>query len=113
MAEFDLVIRKGTIATAADVFDCDIGIRDGRIAALAQDLGAGSEEIDARGLLVMPGGVDAHCHLDQPMSDGSKMADDSRLKAHYHVRFTLKRFGASFTQYPPSISSRWPLHSQP
>ena len=36
----------------------------------------GAEEIDAGGRLVTPGGVDGHCHLDQPTSDGSKMADD-------------------------------------
>ena len=34
------------------------------------------QEIDARDRLVLPGGVDAHCHLDQPTGDGSVMADD-------------------------------------
>jgi hypothetical protein len=56
MAEFDLVIRGGTAATAADVFRTDIGVRDGRIAALAIDLQAGRHEIDATGFLVLPGG---------------------------------------------------------
>src|SRR3984957_5956389 len=76
MAEFDLVIRGGTAATAADVFRTDIGVRGGRIAALAIDLPAGRREIDANGLLVLPGGIDAHCHLDQPTGDESVMADD-------------------------------------
>ncbi|MDP5290983.1 dihydropyrimidinase [Oceanimonas sp. CHS3-5] len=76
MSEFDLVIRNGRIATAADVTDCDIGIKDGRIVALGLNLGEGREEIDASGQLVLPGGVDAHCHLDQPMPDGLRMADD-------------------------------------
>ena len=76
MNDFDLVIRNARCATAADVFEADIGIRDGRIAALAQGLPAGREEIDAAGRWVLPGGIDGHCHLDQPMSDGSKMADD-------------------------------------
>ncbi|MCT7656094.1 amidohydrolase family protein [Oceanimonas sp. NS1] len=76
MYEFDLVIRNGRIATAADVTDCDVGIRDGRIQALGLNLGPGREEIDASGKLVLPGGVDAHCHLDQPMPDGLRMADD-------------------------------------
>ena len=70
MTDFDLVIRNGTIATAADVFAAEIGIHDERIAALGTGLGAGREEIDATGLLVLPGGVDAHCHLDQPTTDG-------------------------------------------
>ncbi|HEY3048900.1 MAG TPA: dihydropyrimidinase [Polaromonas sp.] len=73
---FDTVIRNGTIATACDVMACDIGIRDGRIVALGQGLPAGRTEIDASGKLVLPGGVDAHCHLDQPMGEGLKMADD-------------------------------------
>ena len=76
MAEFDLVVRGGEIATAVDVFHADIGVRDGRIAALAQGLPAGEREIDASGLLVLPGGVDAHCHLDQPTGDDTVMADD-------------------------------------
>ncbi len=55
MPEFDLVIRGGTAVTAVDVYRTDIGIRAGRIAALAADLPAGRREIDARGLLVLPG----------------------------------------------------------
>ena len=77
-SEFDLVVRNGRVATAADVFECDIGIREGRIAALARGLPAGANDIDAAGRWVLPGGVDGHCHLDQPMTDGSKMADDFR-----------------------------------
>jgi dihydropyrimidinase len=73
---FDLVIRNADVATASDRFQCDIGIRDGKIEALGKNLPAGAEEIDATGLLVLPGGVDAHCHLDQPMPDGMRMADD-------------------------------------
>ena len=78
MPQFDTVIRGGTVATAADVFEADIGIVGGRIAAMGASLGAGRDEIDARGKLVLPGGVDAHCHLDQPSSDGSVCADDFR-----------------------------------
>jgi dihydropyrimidinase len=76
MESFDLVIRGGTVATAADVMQCDIGVRDGRIAALASRLPQGRREIDARGRLVTPGGVDGHCHMDQPMPEPMKMADD-------------------------------------
>jgi dihydropyrimidinase len=73
---FDMVIRRADVATATDRYLCDIGIRDGRIVALGQDLADASHTLDAAGRLVTPGGVDAHCHLDQPMSDGSRMADD-------------------------------------
>jgi len=77
MSDFDLVIRNGTVATAADVSRCDIGIKAGKVAALAERL-TGGREIDAGGKLVLPGGVDAHCHFDQPTGDGSQMADDFR-----------------------------------
>jgi dihydropyrimidinase len=76
MQAFDTVIRNGTLATAADVFQADLGIVDGRIAALGSDLPPGKRDIDARGKLVLPGGVDAHCHLDQPTTNGSVFADD-------------------------------------
>ena len=67
MAEFDLVIRNGTIVTASDTYRADIGIRDGMIVALAEKLGPASEEIDASDRLVLPGGVDSHCHIDECM----------------------------------------------
>lgn len=73
---FDLVIRNGRIATASDEFSADIGISDGRIVALGKRLDPGETEIDATGKLVLPGGIDAHCHLDQPTGDASVMADD-------------------------------------
>lgn len=76
MENFDLVVRNARVVTAADEFNCDIGIQGGVIAALGRNLPAGRNEIDAAGRYVMPGGVDAHCHLDQPMGDGTKMADD-------------------------------------
>ena len=74
-AAFDLVIRNASVSTASDSFDCDIGIRDGRIAQLGFGLHAGEREIDAAGRVVTPGGVDAHCHLDQPMAPPVRMAD--------------------------------------
>ena len=73
---FDLVVRGGTVVTAADVTLCDIGIRAGRIVALGEDLAAGQREVDASGLYVLPGGIDSHVHLSQPSGDGIVMADD-------------------------------------
>ncbi|GAB3761629.1 dihydropyrimidinase [Ramlibacter monticola] len=72
----DLVLRNARVATAADTFVCDIGVRGGRIALLGEGLPAGKREIDIAGRTVTPGGVDAHCHLDQPMEGPAKMADD-------------------------------------
>jgi len=77
MSEYDLIVRNGMVVTAADTVRCDIGVREGRIVALGADLRGNAEEVlDATDRLVLPGGIDAHCHLDQPMSDGSRMADD-------------------------------------
>ena len=76
MTQFDTVIRNGTVATASDVFAADLGIQQGKIAAIGRNLSGADHEIDAGGRLVLPGGVDGHCHLDQPTSDGSVLADD-------------------------------------
>ena len=73
---FDLVIRNALVATASDTYAADIAIREGRIVQLGTGLAAGTREIDARGRVVTPGGVDAHCHLDQPMAPPLRMADD-------------------------------------
>ncbi|TLP55963.1 dihydropyrimidinase [Parasedimentitalea maritima] len=81
METCDLAIRGGTLVTATDQFSADIGIRDGRIVQIAESVSA-SEEIDASGLLVLPGGIDAHVHLDQPTSDGTVMADDFASGTH-------------------------------
>jgi dihydropyrimidinase len=72
----DLVIRNAHLATESEERRCDIGVAGGRIVALGERLPRAAREIDARGRLVLPGGVDAHCHLDQPMPPPARMADD-------------------------------------
>lgn len=76
MPEFDLLIKGGTVATAADTFAADVAIKDGHIAALGHDLGSGAREIDAAGMLLLPGGIDAHCHIEQESSTKIMTADD-------------------------------------
>jgi dihydropyrimidinase len=76
MAAFDLTIRGGTVVTAADVVTADIGVRGGRIVALAESLPGGDRDIDATGMLVLPGGIDSHVHIAQPSGPGIVMADD-------------------------------------
>ncbi|MFT8246197.1 dihydropyrimidinase [Roseomonas sp. BN140053] len=70
-AEFDLVVRGGTLATAAEVFEADLGIRGGVIAAVGRGLGRGQEELSAKGMIVTPGGLDPHCHLEEMGQDGA------------------------------------------
>ncbi len=73
---FDTVIKGGTIATAADTFEADVGITDGRVAALGRSLGPAKQVIEARGLYALPGGIDSHVHISQPSGPGVVMADD-------------------------------------
>jgi dihydropyrimidinase len=74
MSDYDLIIKGGTVVNAADITRADVGIRGGRIVALAESL-TGGPAIDATGRYVMPGGVDSHCHIDQPSSTGGKNAE--------------------------------------
>ena len=76
MADLDLIVKGGTIATASDTFAADIGIRDGRIVALGSGLDGAREVLDASGLLVLPGGIDSHVHIAQPSGPDIVMADD-------------------------------------
>ena len=75
MTEFDLVVRGGTVATATGVFDADVGIAGEQVAAIGRELAAGAVEIDASGRLVLPGGVDSHCHIEQLTASGLMNAD--------------------------------------
>lgn len=72
---YDLVVRGGLVATASDVVVADLGIRGGRIATIDAGLPPSAHEIDARGLVVVPGGVDVHTHLDLDLG-GMRTADD-------------------------------------
>ena len=76
MQPFDLTVRNGTVVTAADTFRCDVGVAGGRIVALTESLPAGRQDIDASGRLVLPGGIDSHCHIEQISSMGVMCADD-------------------------------------
>ncbi len=76
MQNFDLKIANGTAANSAETFQADIGIRDGRIVAIGKDLPDAARVIDASGKYVLPGGIEAHCHIEQESSSGLMTADD-------------------------------------
>ena len=75
----ELIIRNGLIVTAVGRTDADLRIRNGVIAEIGRNLtaAAGAEAIDAKGMLVLPGGIDPHVHLT-PMRTAAtlKGADD-------------------------------------
>jgi dihydropyrimidinase len=100
MSEYDLVVRGGTAVTASSRMVCDIGVRDGRIAALADRLGPGRREIDASGKLVLPGGIDAHCHIEQRSSIGLMTADD------FYSGTVSAAFGGNTTVLPFAAQHR-------
>jgi dihydropyrimidinase len=72
---YDLVIRNGRVATASDVFEADVAISGETVVAIGRGLPQGKREIDVRGKLVLPGGVDSHCHIEQLSAAGIMNAD--------------------------------------
>jgi dihydropyrimidinase len=102
---FDLIIQGGTVATASDVVRADVGVTDGRIVAVAERLTGGAKIIDAGGRLVLPGGVDAHCHLDQPQAPG--MASKGAVMADgFRTGSISAAFGGTTTIIPFCVQHR-------
>lgn len=99
-SEFDLTVRNGRISTASDTFHADIGVRGGVIAAIAQNLPPGREDIDARGRWVLPGGIDSHCHVEQLSGMGVMCADD------FYSATVSAAFGGTTTIIPFAAQHR-------
>jgi dihydropyrimidinase len=96
----DLVIRNGTVATATDRMDCDVGVAGGKVVALGTALPAAAEEIDAAGHLILPGGVDSHVHIEQRSGMGIMTADD------FHSGTVAAAFGGTTTIIPFAVQER-------
>lgn len=67
-SEVDLLVTGGTLATAERVFPATVAVHQGRIAAILQpgDRVPAAQEIDARGLHILPGVIDTHVHTRDP-----------------------------------------------
>lgn len=76
MTAFDLVIANGTVADVSETYVADVGIKDGKIVAIGKALGSADRTIDAGGKYVLPGGIEAHCHIEQESSSGLMTSDD-------------------------------------
>src|SRR6516162_11537519 len=100
MSEYDLVIRNGTVVTAADTARCDVGIKDGTVVALGRALESGARELDASAKLVLPGGIDSHCHIEQRSSAGVVCADD------FYSATAAAAFGGTTTVIPFAAQHR-------
>ena len=67
----DIVVRGGTVVNADGRRQADVAVDAGRIAEIGDSVSArGADEIDARGLLVLPGLIDVHLHFNEPGRTG-------------------------------------------
>ncbi len=117
----DTVVRNGQVVTPEGVGAWDLGIQGERIAAVsvAGTLPTdGTTVIDARGLIVVPGGIDPHAHLAHPIMShpdepGITMGpeDDTRGMAHggttTHLDFCYVRPGTEIPQAIEQRAARW------
>src|SRR5687768_9252392 len=95
----DLVVRGGTVVTAEKTLHADVGIRGEKIVEIGEGLSS-AKVIDARGRLVMPGGVDSHCHVEQLSSTGKMCADD------FYSATVAAAFGGTTTIIPFAAQHR-------
>lgn len=66
LMNFDSIIKNGLVILENGEQEVEVGIKDGKIAAIGQDLGTSAKIIDAKGSIVSPGMVDAHVHITEP-----------------------------------------------
>ena len=99
---YDLILKNGTVATPAGLVETDIAVTNGRIAALGNfSHKTAKEEIDCKGLHILPGVIDSQVHFREPgqtakenIATGSAAAamaglvSDSTFRAASHVRWT-------------------------
>ncbi len=95
----DLVIRGGRVVTAEKTVRADVGIQGEKVVEVKQNL-QGKRTIDASGMLVMPGGVDSHCHVEQLSSTGKMCADD------FYSATVAAAFGGTTTIVPFAAQHR-------
>ena len=60
---YDKIIVNGTVVPNSDMYEADLAIQDGKIAAIGSNLGAAKETIDATGQYILPGCIDPHVHM--------------------------------------------------
>ena len=92
-ASVDLLVRGGTVVNSAWRGAADVLVRDGRVLALVEPgthTGGAGTEIDATGKLVLPGGVDPHCHVGFTSGEFTSLDD-------YRQATTAAVFGGTTT----------------
>ena len=66
MGSYDMILRGGTVWTAAGPIDTDVGVRGGKIAGLGVGAADAGEAIDCAGLTILPGVIDTQVHFREP-----------------------------------------------
>jgi allantoinase len=109
VAAYDLIVRSGNIvgveSPGDDPVRADVAVADGRIVAVSHDLeGAAREEIDATGLHVLPGVIDAHVHFNEPgRTDWEGFATGTRALA---AGGTTAYAEMPLNAYPPTLDAQ-------
>ena len=85
--EAEIIVRNGLIVTVEGRMEADVRIMGETIAEIGPDLpsSAGASEIDARGMLLLPGAVDTHTHLNPEMPDPPHFRRRTRRVARYAI----------------------------
>src|SRR3954453_5149689 len=104
MTLYDLIIRNGTLVTADGITAADIAIADQQIAAIGPALeGTSQAEIDATGLHIFPGLIDAHVHFNEPgRTDWEGFASGTRALA---AGGTTSFFHTPLNASPPTLDA--------
>ncbi|MFN0114735.1 MAG: amidohydrolase family protein [Paracoccaceae bacterium] len=101
----DLTIRNARILTPEGEVTGDLAVAGGRIAAIGPGLSTAlpraAAEIDAGGLLLLPGGIDSHCHMDQRPVNGEGVHPDD-----FTTATSAAAAGGVTTVIPQSMSGR-------
>ena len=63
---YDLIIKNGEVVLESGAIKTDIAVNNGKIVSIGENLGEAKEVIDASGLVVTPGMIDAHTHISEP-----------------------------------------------
>ena len=104
MSQYDHILRNGTLVTAEGLKQGDLAIAGGRVVAIDAELaGTSKEEIDAGGLHVFPGVIDAHVHLNEPgRVEWEGFATGTRALA---AGGTTSFFDMPLNAHPPTIDA--------
>jgi allantoinase len=104
MGDFDLIVRGGTVVTPAGLVKADLGVAGEQIRALGPDLsGVGGEVVNATGLHILPGVIDAHVHFNEPgRAHWEGFETGSRVVA---ARGGTMFFDMPLTADPPTIDA--------